>query len=297
MEDWHRHGLFSQVAMQFRMAVSGQLLAGDFVQWLLWLRQRGAQGLQMIEADALGLDDRQCLGGIVVGFSDSSELWADYPEPTEAAVLEDGPADSPWAAELDCYWLQAGPMTAPPLMQVDWQALRSQAESALEEKMVYGAVKLGDGAAAPYMPTLAGEWADWQRLPLVPFGASNTAGHGLLSALHEKEAGFRNYAHPKNDSSDYWLLDEDARAAWEAWHAELEVWRRRVEIALANACVEKGIACESVPMVQPTAEVAELTEPATLVGKRAVLPGLMAVAVLSLLIVGAGYLAWCFSAH
>ncbi|MBT2866686.1 hypothetical protein JQK19_05465 [Chromobacterium violaceum] len=287
MEDWHRHGLFSQVAMQFRMAVSGQLLAGDFVQWLLWLRQRGAQGLQMIEADALGLDDRQCLGGIVVGFSDSSELWADYPEPTVAAVLEDGPADSPWAAELDCYWLQAEPLAVPPFMPVDWSALRSQAEFALKDK-------LADGAAAPYLPSSAGGWADWQRLPLVPFGASNAEGHRLLSALHEKAASFRSYAHPKNDASDYWLLDEAAREAWEAWHAELEVWRRRVEIALANTRVEGGVVCALAPMAPPAVDAEKATEPATPVGKHAVLPVLMVMAVLLALTVGAGCLVWRF---
>ncbi|MEO2217498.1 hypothetical protein ABGV49_10570 [Chromobacterium vaccinii] len=237
MEEWYQHGLFCDVAMQFRMATSGQLIAGDFAQWLLWQRRRGALGLHLVSADEMGRCLRpvrgDCDGGIVVRFSEWNELWAGYPEASAINMDDDGPSRAGWAAALDCHWCHGRLGGEIVLAEPDWRAWRREARQQLDGDM--GADAWPVCESGPRMSGNAGGWSEWQRLPLVPFTDRNAAGHLLLRELDALSSWHDQHTHPKNDASLYWSLDEAGRERLEAWHRQLQNWQLKVAAALTHA--------------------------------------------------------------
>ncbi|QEL56978.1 hypothetical protein [Chromobacterium paludis] len=236
MGEWYQHGLFCDVAMQFRMAASRQLIAGDFVQWLLWLRRRGALGLHLVLADEIGRYltpvPVDCDGGIVVRFPEGNELWAGYPEASTINMGGNESSRAAWVAGLDCHWSHGRLGKEIVLAEPDWRAWRREAREQLGGGMGADAWPVCD--SNPRMPGNTGGWGEWQRLPLAPFTDGNATGYLLLRELDSLDSWHDNYTHPKNDASLYWSLDEAERERLEAWHRQLQDWQAKVAAALTH---------------------------------------------------------------
>ncbi|EEG09098.1 hypothetical protein [Pseudogulbenkiania ferrooxidans] len=242
LEDFHQHAAFADVAIQFRDQ-EGPLWTADYIQWLLFMRQRGISRLVLLNDERLlayfpHIESPPSLGALLCLGGEETELWIRQKEPVLfTSISSHYPHCAHWAAPIDTYWQKP---LSPPWTEInttDWSELKTQCleqvmNSPLEEvRRIWRSWQ-----AAPCQPYIGPYTVsiEWQALPLTPYNPASECGHMLLQLLNRLDSWYQNFTHGKNDNSPFWTFSREEQNALGAWHDKIQYWQYRCLLALAN---------------------------------------------------------------
>ncbi|WP_143477827.1 hypothetical protein [Pseudogulbenkiania subflava] len=232
--------------MQFRHE-NGQLWTADYVQWLLFLRQRGIARLVLLSNEELLeyvplAEPPRSLGSILCISDEGAEVWVRQKEPVLfEAINTTYPNNAHWAAPIETYWQRPLPQSPRPVEVVDWNVFRTQCLEQVMNMPIAEVREIGQcwqsQPCKPYIGPFSG-CAEWQALPLTPYNLTSEYGHMLLQLLERLDGWYTNFTHGKNDGSPFWSFSEEEQNALGEWHDKVQYWQQRCLLSLANQEVD-----------------------------------------------------------